>query len=235
MDRVNVAGLSIAEPLQRFLETEVFPGAAVSSERFWSGYADLLRELGPRLGALLARGTISRPRSTITTRAAAASRSTPPITSASCARSAISRPMHRRAASLRQASTTRSPAWPGRSSSFPCRTPATPSMPPMPGGAASMTRSMAPTPSRTRERRRAAARAITRPVAQPSSPKPRPSSTTPCRSPAPPTRTSSGLAIVDGAVRATLTGGRTAALATPDALVGLHRSGQGPEDGPAAP
>ncbi len=54
MDRVDVAGLSIAEPLQRFLETEVFPGAAVTSERFWSGYADLLRDLGPRLGALLA-------------------------------------------------------------------------------------------------------------------------------------------------------------------------------------
>ena len=55
MDTVDVAGLSIAEPLQRFLETEVFPGAGVTSDRFWSGYADLLRDLGPRLEKLLAQ------------------------------------------------------------------------------------------------------------------------------------------------------------------------------------
>ena len=54
MDRVDVAGLSIAEPLQRFLETEVFPGAGVTSDVFWSGYADLLHDLGPRLEMLLA-------------------------------------------------------------------------------------------------------------------------------------------------------------------------------------
>ncbi len=55
MDRVDVAGLSIAEPLQRFLATEVFPGARVTSDRFWTGYADLLRDLGPRLEKLLAQ------------------------------------------------------------------------------------------------------------------------------------------------------------------------------------
>ena len=55
MDRVDVAGLSIAEPLQRFLATEVFPGANVKSDRFWAGYADLLRDLGPRLEGLLAQ------------------------------------------------------------------------------------------------------------------------------------------------------------------------------------
>ena len=54
MDRIDVAGLSIAEPLHRFLEAEVFPGAGVTSDRFWSGYADLLRDLGPRLEGLLA-------------------------------------------------------------------------------------------------------------------------------------------------------------------------------------
>ena len=53
MDRVDVAGLSIAGPLQRFLDGEVFPGAGVSSEGFWAGYAALLRDLGPRLRALL--------------------------------------------------------------------------------------------------------------------------------------------------------------------------------------
>ena len=55
MNRVDVAGLSIAEPLQRFLATEVFPGAGVESDRFWAGYADLLHDLGPRLESLLAQ------------------------------------------------------------------------------------------------------------------------------------------------------------------------------------
>ncbi len=55
MDRVEIAGLSVAEPLARFLETEVFPGAGVASRDFWAGYADLLRDLGPRLKGLLAR------------------------------------------------------------------------------------------------------------------------------------------------------------------------------------
>jgi len=53
MDRVDVAGLSIAGPLQHFLDAEVFPGAGVPSERFWSGYAEILRDLGPRLRQLL--------------------------------------------------------------------------------------------------------------------------------------------------------------------------------------
>ncbi|WP_237476722.1 malate synthase G [Lichenibacterium dinghuense] len=55
MDRVEIAGLSVAEPLARFLETEVFPGAGVASRDFWSGYAAILRDLGPRLKELLAK------------------------------------------------------------------------------------------------------------------------------------------------------------------------------------
>ncbi len=55
MDRIEIAGLSVAAPLQRFLETEVFSGAGVASGDFWSGYAAILRDLGPRLKELLAR------------------------------------------------------------------------------------------------------------------------------------------------------------------------------------
>ncbi len=55
MDRVEIAGLSVAEPLARFLKTEVFPGAGVASRDFWAGYAAILRDLGPRLKGLLAR------------------------------------------------------------------------------------------------------------------------------------------------------------------------------------
>ena len=54
MDWVEIAGLSVAEPMARFLETEVFPGAGVAKQDFWTGYAALLRDLGPRLKALLA-------------------------------------------------------------------------------------------------------------------------------------------------------------------------------------
>ena len=54
MDRVEIAGLSVAEPLARFLKAEVFPGAGVAEQDFWSGYAALLRDLGPRLNDLLA-------------------------------------------------------------------------------------------------------------------------------------------------------------------------------------
>ena len=55
MDRIEIAGLSVAAPLQHFLEGEVFSRAGVASETFWSGYAALLRDLGPRLATLLAR------------------------------------------------------------------------------------------------------------------------------------------------------------------------------------
>ncbi len=31
MDRIEIAGLSVAEPLARFLDAEVFPGAGVAA------------------------------------------------------------------------------------------------------------------------------------------------------------------------------------------------------------
>ena len=55
MDRIEIAGLSIAAPLQDFLAGEVFPGAGVTAQDFWAGYAALLAELGPRLQTLLAK------------------------------------------------------------------------------------------------------------------------------------------------------------------------------------
>ena len=55
MDRIEIAGLSVAKPLEDFLVAEVFPGAGVAAQDFWSGYAAILRDLGPRLEVLLAR------------------------------------------------------------------------------------------------------------------------------------------------------------------------------------
>ena len=55
MDRVEIAGLSVAEPLQRFLVDEVFPAAGVAPDAFWSGFAGIVADLGPRLRELLAK------------------------------------------------------------------------------------------------------------------------------------------------------------------------------------
>ncbi len=52
-DMVEVAGLKVARPLHDFLATEALPGTGVTPERFWSSYAAILAELGPRNAALL--------------------------------------------------------------------------------------------------------------------------------------------------------------------------------------
>ena len=54
MQRTNAYGLQIAPCLHDFIETEALPGTGVSSAGFWSGFAALLAELGPRNRALLA-------------------------------------------------------------------------------------------------------------------------------------------------------------------------------------
>ena len=51
---VDRAGLQVAAPLAELVETEVLTGGA-TPDRFWSGYAALLRDLAPRNRALLAR------------------------------------------------------------------------------------------------------------------------------------------------------------------------------------
>ncbi|MFZ4411275.1 MAG: malate synthase G, partial [Paracraurococcus sp.] len=54
-DTVEIAGLSVARSLSAFLETEALPGTGVTPDRFWTAYAGILKELGPRNAALLAK------------------------------------------------------------------------------------------------------------------------------------------------------------------------------------
>ena len=52
---VDVAGLSVAREYKDFIETEALPGTGVMADKFWSGYAAVLKELGPKVATLLAR------------------------------------------------------------------------------------------------------------------------------------------------------------------------------------
>ena len=54
-DYIEVAGLSVAEALFRFVEDEALPGSNVESDVFWRGLAELLNEFGLRNRALLDR------------------------------------------------------------------------------------------------------------------------------------------------------------------------------------
>ncbi|TDH63030.1 malate synthase G [Dankookia rubra] len=54
-DTVEIAGLTVARSLSKFLETEALPGTGVTPERFWTSYAAILKDLAPRNAALLAR------------------------------------------------------------------------------------------------------------------------------------------------------------------------------------
>ncbi|MFO1081049.1 MAG: malate synthase G [Reyranellaceae bacterium] len=54
-DRVTVESLRVDRSLLDFVANEVLPGTGVAPERFWSGYAAVLREFGPRHTALCAR------------------------------------------------------------------------------------------------------------------------------------------------------------------------------------
>jgi malate synthase len=47
-DPVEVAGLSVAGVLHRFIEEEALPGSGVDSETFWQGLSDLVHDYGPR-------------------------------------------------------------------------------------------------------------------------------------------------------------------------------------------
>ncbi len=55
MARVELAGLEIAEPLHRFVDEEAIPGTGLSTEAFWTGFASIVADLGPRIRALLTR------------------------------------------------------------------------------------------------------------------------------------------------------------------------------------
>ncbi len=52
MDRIEAAGLKVARELHEFVATAL-PGTGVGADAFWSGFADLVRELAPRNAALL--------------------------------------------------------------------------------------------------------------------------------------------------------------------------------------
>src|SRR5829696_3366393 len=53
MERVQVGGLSVAKVLHAFIEGEALPGTGVASDAFWSGLAELVRDLAPRNRELL--------------------------------------------------------------------------------------------------------------------------------------------------------------------------------------
>jgi malate synthase len=53
MDYVEQSSIRIAAPLYKFVNSEALPGTSISTEAFWTGFAALLKDLGPRCKALL--------------------------------------------------------------------------------------------------------------------------------------------------------------------------------------
>jgi malate synthase len=54
VERISVAGLSVARPLHNFIAQKALPGSGVDAEKFWSGFAALATRLMPQNKALLA-------------------------------------------------------------------------------------------------------------------------------------------------------------------------------------
>ena len=145
MAEMDENGLWVDAALRRFIEEEALPGTGVERGAFWSGLAPAPRaDAGEPAPAAPARGSAGADRRAQRRPRRAAS----PIRRrkrSSCARSAISPIRRRPSRSAPRTSIPRSPPSPGRSSSSRSATPATPSTPPTPAGAASTTRSTAPT------------------------------------------------------------------------------------------
>jgi malate synthase len=55
MDRVEIGGLKVAQVLAAFVAEEAAPGTGIDPTAFWTGFAAILRDLGPRNAALLAK------------------------------------------------------------------------------------------------------------------------------------------------------------------------------------
>ncbi len=53
MESIEIAGLTVARVLHDFVIEEALPGTGVEPEKFWAGFASLVRDLGPRNRALL--------------------------------------------------------------------------------------------------------------------------------------------------------------------------------------
>ena len=54
-NRINRAGLAVAEPLARFIEAQVLPGTGIAAEAFWKGTADIFAGFAPENATLLAK------------------------------------------------------------------------------------------------------------------------------------------------------------------------------------
>lgn len=52
-DRIDIAGLKVAQELFNFIETEALPGTGVASAAFWDGFGGLVAKMGPANRALL--------------------------------------------------------------------------------------------------------------------------------------------------------------------------------------
>jgi len=54
-ERIQIAGLQIARPLHDLVKDEIAPGTGIQHDEAWAGFAAIVRDLGPRNRALLAR------------------------------------------------------------------------------------------------------------------------------------------------------------------------------------
>ena len=52
---IEVSGLSVAQELHEFIESEALVGLPVSAGQFWDGLSELAHELGPKNRALLSQ------------------------------------------------------------------------------------------------------------------------------------------------------------------------------------
>src|SRR3954453_14089788 len=53
MERVEAGGLRIDKELHDFVNGEALPGPGISADAFWSGLGGIVRDLGPKVAALL--------------------------------------------------------------------------------------------------------------------------------------------------------------------------------------
>lgn len=59
---VEIEGLRVAPELVEFLANEAAPGTGVEPEKFWKGFAAIIRDLAPKNRALLKNAMTSRQR-----------------------------------------------------------------------------------------------------------------------------------------------------------------------------
>jgi malate synthase len=53
MERVEAGGLKVDKELYDFVTQEALPGTGISADKFWSGLGQIVRDLGPKVAALL--------------------------------------------------------------------------------------------------------------------------------------------------------------------------------------